>query len=105
MRTLFIILLGCFCLCLTAPLLLAESTAGHTGVGVHVTTTYSHSFSEAEVVELEDLEDRSISVVHDVAYDQDFSTDCSSAVLIPIAPCDVAIQETPRYIRVRHLRI
>ena len=105
MRTIFIIILGCFCLCLAAPVVQAAQGPGSIDVRVHVTVTRSLSLSEAELVELEDLEDPSGCDV--VAFFYVLSADFAVSTSIPALAdrYEAIVSDIPRYIRVRHLII
>jgi predicted neuraminidase len=105
MRTLFIIILGCFCLCLAAPVVQAAQGPGSIDVSVHVTVARSHSLSEAELVELEDLEDQSGYDV--VAFMFVLSADVAVSTPIPALAdrYEAIVSDIPRYIRVRQLII
>ena len=105
MKTLFIILLSCFCLCLAAPLLQAEQGNGCVSSGDHFSATHAYTLTEAELLELEDPENQvslePSSKLDELNPDLDAST---SSSILPKRH-DTSVSETPRYIRVRHLLI
>lgn len=105
MKTLFVILLSCFCFCLSAPLVQTEQNNGCMNQSVHFTANHSYTLSEAELLEGEDLEDHSSleprSLLDELNADLDNSTTSST---LPKRYNNV-VSDTPRYIRVRHLLI
>lgn len=104
-KTLFVILLSCFCLSLAAPLVHTDAGTRYIDVGVHVAATHSHSLSEAELVEIEDLEDPTTVEPH--AFVDELNPDWDPLTSTSSLPdrYNTVVSETPRYIRVRHLQI
>lgn len=103
MKSIYTIVLSCFCFCLLVPI--AQQHAERSVAGAHVRVSCKPSLSDAELAELEDLEDPSLDEITIAFLVQAPRINASLTRQDLRNQSAFSDSDTPRYIRVRHLII